>query len=157
MFLNFDTVLKDSDKNKYGGNLKKLERKLEELQDQITEIQESKTGDKIVVKQIETTLPEMDYKNSQESFQSWLNSHIINEVKYNLLPSRTLKQLNRDWKRFQEVFWMSEWYELSAVQEVNKSMTNKWVKYRDEPESDDENADPKEKKPHNPTKSFEMF
>ena len=34
---------------------------------------------------------------------------------------------------------MSEWYELSAFQEVTRIICKKWVKYKDDGDDDDEN------------------
>ena len=48
------------------------------------------------------------------------------------MPSTSVKQLNRDWKGLSEIYQMSEWYDLSAIQEITRIIEKKWVKYEDD-------------------------
>ena len=71
LFLNFDTVLNAAkrgvmssyDKSGATGNFKKLEDQLKTLQEQVAEIKEG-SDQRIEIKTIEATLPEINYKNS---------------------------------------------------------------------------------------------
>lgn len=55
-------------------------------------------------------------------------------------PSTSVKQLNRDWKRLFDIYSMSEWYEVSALESVCKVMSGKWLKSEPD-ESDSEFKD----------------
>ena len=57
----------------------------------------------------------------------------------NTIPETTVKQLNRDWKRLSDIYQMSEWYELTAFQEVITIISKKWVKYKDDGDDDSSN------------------
>lgn len=64
---------------------------------------------------------------------------MIHYTRVNTIPSTTIKQLNRDWKRLSDIYQMSEWYDLSAIQEVTRIIGKKWVRYKDDGDDDDEN------------------
>ena len=83
-------------------------------------------------------MPEIEAENSQESFQRWLNAHVVNQVRLRTLPSTSVKQLNRDWQHFQSIFQMSAWFELTAIQEATSILKHKWLKFKDEEDSDAE-------------------
>ena len=51
----------------------------------------------------------------------------------------SVKQLNRDWKNFQSIFQMCEWYDLTSIQQASQILKQKWLKFADEEADLEEN------------------
>ena len=52
-----------------------------------------------------------------------------------------MKQLNRDWKRLADIYSMSQWYEVSALDQICATIQKKWIKYDDEDSEEGESRD----------------
>lgn len=39
-----------------------------------------------------------------------------------------MKQLNRDWKRFADIYASCQWYEVGAIEKVCEIVNRKWIK-----------------------------
>lgn len=51
-----------------------------------------------------------------------------------------MKQLNRDWKRLADVYNLSHWYEVTALDEICAIAQKKWIKYDDEDSEEGQTA-----------------
>lgn len=54
-----------------------------------------------------------------------------------MTPTTSVKQLNRDWKRLADLYAMSQWYEVSSMEQACKVVCSKWLK-SDPDDSDSE-------------------
>ena len=93
----------------------------------------------------------MQIDNSKDEFQNWLNETVVAQFKQNTLISTTLKQLNRDWKRFADIYAGCQWYEVGAIDKICEIANQKWIKQDIEDDYDEKIAE------DNEVKGFERF
>ena len=51
-----------------------------------------------------------------------------------------MKQLNRDWKRLADIYNLSHWYEVTALDQICAIVQKKWINYDDEDSEEGETA-----------------